>query len=255
MKIALVTLMDDGFMISYRGFWQSLIYHNPWFTWDFVVLDNGLSEENKREIKRNHKNTFIKKIDKKAYCDVKFKKTHPKLQATYYTFDAFACGAYDRIVFMDMDITILGDIKDLFKCSYGFAACRAYNAKTDTLTDRFNSGVFVVQKEYLTNSVYRSLINISKRGFSMPDQRTLNSYFKDNVHWLPKKYNVEKRMMNTKNHTDIWDEKVCLHWVANKPWDKEKDNDIERSFVDLEKIWWKYYNMRGSYGTEMERSG
>lgn len=242
MKIALVTLMDDGFFIAYEGFWKSFIKHNPLFGWDFVVLDNGLSDKNKDKIKDNYRNSHFRKIDKKSYCDINMSKTHDKLKATYYTFDAFKMNIYDRIVFMDMDITVLGDIRELFACKNGFAACRAYNSKLDEFTDTFNSGVFVVQKQYLNEHVWKDLINISRRGFSMPDQRALNQYFRNEKHWLPKKYNVEKRMLNTEKHKNVWDEKVCLHWVASKPWESEKPNEIEASFVDLEKTWWEYYN-------------
>lgn len=243
MRIALVTLLDDNFMIAWRGFWKSMIFHNPWFAWDFVIINNGLSEENKNEIKETYRNTHFVKIDKKQYSDINMSRTHEKLRATYYTFEAFRLNSYDRIVFMDMDITVLGDIRELFSCKHGFAACRAYNVKEDDFSDRFNSGVFVVQREYLNDGVYRALIRSARRGYSMPDQRVLNNYFNDVKQWLPKKYNVEKRMMNTERHKKVWDEKVCLHWVANKPWHEEKDNDIERSFVELEKIWWKYYDI------------
>ncbi|UCF13182.1 MAG: hypothetical protein JSW06_02715 [Thermoplasmatales archaeon] len=243
MKIALVTLMDDNFFIAYECFWKSFIYHNPWFGWDFVVIDNGLSEESKEKIKKNYDNTYFKKINKKAYSNVRMDKTHPKLKATYYTLEAFTLTSYDRIVFMDMDITILGDVKELFACKASFAACRAYNAKQDKFTETFNSGVFVVQKDYLKESVYSSLINIAKRGFSMPDQKTLNVYFRDIKTWLPKRYNVEKRMLHTKNHKKVWDQKICVHFVSTKPWQIEKPNEVEASFKEIEDVWWKYYEM------------
>lgn len=241
MNIALVTLLDDKFFIAYEGFWKSFIYHNPWFAWDFIILDNGLSEDNKEKIRNNYKRTWFRKIQKVNYREINFGKTHEKLRATYYTLDAFLISNYDRIVFMDMDITVLGDIRELFACEHGFAACKAYNSKMDELVETFNSGVFIVQKEFLTKDVYNCLLRIAKRGFSMPDQKVLNTYFREEKKFINKRYNVEKRMMNSVKYKNVFDEAKILHWIAEKPW-QEKTNDIEASFKNLEKIWWEYYN-------------
>ena len=243
-KTALVTLMDNNFVIGYVGFIKSFLYFNPWFNLDIVVFDAGISSENKKYMRSFYPKIIFERIDKKAYSDVKMDKTHPKLQKTYYTLEAFRLIHYDRIVFMDMDIIVQGDIKELFECKHDFAACKSYNAKLDNFNNSINSGVFVVNKKYLDNHVYRQLIRIARKGFSMPDQRTINIFFRDEMKFLPKKYNVEKRMLHTKEHIDILESAVCIHYVASKPWEKEKPNDIEKSFKQLEDLWWKWYDYK-----------
>ena len=245
-KTALVTLMDNDFVIGFVGFIKSFLHFNPWFVYDIVVFDAGISRENKAYMKTFYPKIIFERIDKKAYSDIRMEKTDPKLRKTYYTLEVFRLIQYERIVFMDMDIIVQGDIRELFNCRDGFAACRAYNAKLDALIDPINSGVFVVNQKYLDVGVYRDLIRIARRGFSMPDQRTLNIYFRNKISYLPKKYNVEKRMLYTEKHAKILDEAVCIHYVASKPWQKIKPNDEEKRFKQLEDIWWRWYEYERS---------
>jgi lipopolysaccharide biosynthesis glycosyltransferase len=63
------------------------------------------------------------------------------------------------------------------------------------------------------------------------------------MQYFDKRYNVEKRMLYSKNYKKIYDEKIILHFVASKPWDKIKENKNEETFGKAEDIWWKYYNM------------
>lgn len=242
-KTALVTLIDNDFVIGFVGFIKSFLYFNKWFGLDIVVLDAGVSSENKHYMRSFYPKIIFERIDKKAYSDVRMDKTDPKLRKTYYTLDAFRLIQYERVVFMDMDIIIQGDIKELFECKYDFAACKSYNAKLDLMNETINSGVFVINSKYLDVGVYRDLIKIARRGFSMPDQKTINIYFKDKMKFLPKKYNVEKRMLHTEKHKDVLEDAVCLHYVATKPWQPNKPNEEEKKFQQLENLWWKWYNL------------
>lgn len=241
MNIALVTLLDDNFVIAFEGFWKSFIYHNDWFDYDFVILDLGLSEENKKKMLGYYDKIKFYKVNKEAYKETNFNRTVPHLQNTFYTFEFFKLD-YDKVVFMDMDLTILADIKELFECEEGFAACKAYSAPQDRIIDTmFNSGVFVVQRKYLTMEMYNKAIRRSRIGCSMPDQRILNNLFMDKVFYLPKEYNIEKRMYKSEKHQETFKDAKVLHWVAGKPWQKEK-KECDQGFEELEQIWWEYYD-------------
>jgi len=242
MRIALCTLMDDNFFIGFVGFWKSFIEYNPWFSYDFVVLNNGISEDNQAKMLEMCSSIIFRKIRKKNYADTNFSKTHDRLKATYYTLEVFNLTEYDRVVFLDMDITVLDNIKVLFESKDDIRACRAYNAKLDMLSDSINSGVFTINDGALNKHVYNSLIRMSRRGQSMPDQRIINGFFKGKMQYFDKRYNVEKRMLHSTNHRDEFDEAKILHWVASKPWEAVKENKREEEFIELEKVWWKYYN-------------
>lgn len=249
MKKALATLLDDNFLIGFIGFWKSFIYHNKWFLEsgiDLVILDNDLSEESKKTILLFNENAIFRKIKKDRYTKVNFDNTHDKLKATFYKLDVFGILEYDRITFIDSDVTVLGDIKEIFDIHHGFCACSTYAARNDHVNDMaINSGVFTVNKKYINKHTYCDLLKVARRGYSMPDQKTINRYFGGNIHHMPKVYNVEKRMWKTEKHKDIWDKKRILHWVADKPWmsPEEHQNDIEKSFMEIYPIWHKYYNM------------
>lgn len=242
MEVALCTLMDDRFFIGFVGFWKSFIRFNPWFKHDFVVLDNGISKENKIIMKSMCNSIIFRKVKKKNYSETNFSNTHERLKATYYTLDVFSLYEYERVVFVDMDITVLGDISELFKSEAPIRGCKAYNARLDELGEGINSGVFTINKKVINKETYTNLIRLSRRGQSMPDQKIINSYFRNKMEFFNKSYNVEKRMLHSVNYKDIFDNAKILHWIADKPWEDKKSNDIERSFIELEKVWWEYYN-------------
>jgi lipopolysaccharide biosynthesis glycosyltransferase len=246
MKIALVTLLDDSFLIGFEGFFKSFLYHNQWFhdsDIDLVVLDNKLSDSSKETISAYYPAIF-RGIKYGRYEYVNFSGTHERLQATFYKLDAFSIFEYDRIVFIDSDVTVLGDIKDLFyKYTTGFHGCKSYQARLDRLNDSINSGVFVINSKYINKYTYSSLLKLAKnRQISMPDQRVINNFFRGNIGYINKSFNVEKRMKYTQNFKNVWETKKILHWVATKPWDTEYPNDTEESFKDIEQIWWDYYD-------------
>lgn len=238
MRIALATMMDDNFLIGFKAFIKSFLYHNPWFDYEFLILDVGLSENSKAEIKEYYKNVLFRKIDYDKYREVNFERTNKKLQKTYYTLDVFNQCDFDRIVFIDMDTVVLADISFLFECPAGLAAVQAYDFKQDKMRQSINSGVFVVNREYINGDTYRRLIRIARRGYAMPDQKVINKFFNDKIDFLPKAYNVEKRMLHTQDFKDDLIDIKILHFVASKPWETDKPNELEASYGKFEKIWW-----------------
>lgn len=242
MKIALCSLMDDNFVIGFKVFIKSLLKHNPWFDYDYVILDNDISDESKEEMNKCYDKLIFRKIKKERYEQVDMSRTADKLKATYYTLDVFSIAEYDRIVFMDVDMLVLDDLSEVFNCGYPFAACKAYNSGQDITRNDINSGLFVINEKYLNKVVYNDLLRIARRGFSMPDQKVLNRYFINQIHFLDKRYNVEKRMYHTKQFKKIKDNPAVIHYVATKPWEPNKPNEIEASFSEWENLWMEYYN-------------
>lgn len=244
MKKALVTLLDDGFFIGLECFMKSLLKTNPWFDLDFIILDNGLSQKIKTKILKIYKKTKFVPIQKQYYTSVKFGRTAKRLQATYYTFDLFIQTGYDRLVFIDMDTLVMGDIRELWDCEGDFVGCKAYDRRHDRLIDTINSGVFSVGKKHINSGMYKRLIAMSANGHSMPDQVVLNTMFKNDLTYFNKSYNVEKRMLGTKNFAHIMDKIRILHFVGAKPWENPKPSKSEEAYGPLEKLWEDCYNDR-----------
>lgn len=243
MRIALFTVLDDRFLIGYTAFIKSLLFYNEWFAHDLVVLDGGLSAGAREVVMRHYSRVRFVRPNKKRYSDVNMEQTADRLKSAYFKLDAFALRDYDRVVQFDMDMVVLGDVSEVFNCDAPIAACRAYNGKLDILADTCNSGMFVINTPYLNDDTYAGLLAAARRGYSTADQKTLNAYFAGRWHWLPKVYNVEKRMMTTKKFKDDLKNARVLHYVADKPW-QQKTSAREAEYEPLEKLWWDAYERR-----------
>jgi len=240
MKICLFIMLDGDFVMPFSVFMKSLLANNKWFKYEIVMLDVGLSAKKKRECLSYYKNIRFIEPSEHLYKGVNFSKTHDKLKKTYYFLEAFSLYEYDRVVSMDVDMIVQGDISEVFDCDADIAGCRAYGRGNDSFADGINAGVFVINERYLNKETYLELIKLSERGFSMPEQKTMNIYFKHKWHYLDKIYNVEKRMLVTRRHKDILENAIVLHYVGAKPWDKDKGKN-ELHYGELEKIWWEWY--------------
>jgi len=244
LKTALITLIDDNFLIGYEVFYKSLHKHNPDLKIPFIVLDAGLSSKSKAVIKKNGGD--VRPIETSAYDDIPMGLTHQRLKKTYYTLDVFKQNDFDRLLFFDMDIVIMDNISELidWEMSEGchIAACRAYNANRDALDPRINSGVWIADKQILTEKTFTRLMGRAmRRPRTMPDQTIINEEFAGRIDFLPKRYNIEKRMQYTKKYKHVMEKPAAIHYVSAKPWDKKKPKK-EQIFEEIEKHWWDVYN-------------
>ena len=238
---ALVTMVNEDFVCGFKAMLCSLLEHNTWFDLPIVVLDDGLTNKTKRELLERYGQILFKPINRKKYEGTNFEITAPKLRSTYYKLDVFNMTDFKRLVFIDSDVVILRSIENLFKCTANFAAVKAYDAGRDLMRRDINSGVFVVNDVNINKEVYNDLLKIAKSGHKMPDQTTLNIYFRDATQFLDKTFNVEKRMLFTQNFKAILQNMKILHFVGEKPWQK-KTKQMEEQYMSLEKVWFNYYH-------------
>lgn len=149
---------------------------------------------------------------------------------------------YERIVFMDVDMVVTGDISELFTTPVEYiAGVKGYWPKEDKLHDYINSGVLVISKNCINDKVYGDLLKMAcdvER--KLPDQEIINEYFKGKIKFLQKIYNVEKRMEGTKNFKDVLADKRIVHYVNYKPWENHDENDKYPAMISL---WLDYYRM------------
>lgn len=242
MTKALVALIDDNFIIAYEVFIKSLLKHNPWFDHTIVFLDCGLSNDSKKKILSKYKKVKFEHVRIENYRSINMAKTAKHLRKTYYTFEAFRL-PYDRIVFMDMDLLITGDISEIFDCDKPIAGCKTYSPHQDCLTGTINTGVFVINHQLINMATCKRLIRYCRNGYSMPDQHGINRFFRNQISYLPKKYNVEKRMYKATRDEmkKILEDVRVIHYVAKKPWQKS-NAPIDQGFEEVEKLWWDCYN-------------
>lgn len=240
-------MLSKDFIPGYVGFIKSLLANNPWFDLPIVIMDIDLTSEDKALCNSYYDNIFYKKLLKENYEGVNWRKTKPWLWNTYYTLDIFSYHEYNRLVFIDTDTLVLGDIKYLFeielKNAVGGVQCYQYSR--DNLTNNINAGVIVLNLNKL-KGVYSEIVEFSKQGFPYPEQDAINLYFKNQIDFLHKVYNVEKRMLFSSNYPFDIDKIKILHFVSLKPWQQRVNKRLllkeREDYKELEKVWWEYYN-------------
>lgn len=243
MKIALVSLITEDFYPGFVGFIKSLLVNNPSFNYEFLLLHEGVTKEFMNRCQVYYSRLKFKKLDLGKYTKIDMSRTHDRLKSTYYKLEIFNLVEYDRIVFIDLDTVVIGNILPLFlDCQDKIYGAQAYNYIKDNLSNRINSGVMVINKEAINEETYSGLIDTAQKGFSMPDQKTINIYFKGEISYLGKGFNIEKRMYYSKRYQYglEYDNIRILHYVSSKPWDIEKED--KEDFSEWEKIWHYYYN-------------
>lgn len=242
MKKALVCLMDDKFYGAFRVFLASFLHHNSWFRDDICIIDVGLSEPIRSKIRGLYPKIDFHTPIYDNYSHVKTSTTAERLKKTYYTLDAFIL-PYQRIIFIDLDTVIMGSMLEVFECAQSFAGVQAYNRSTDQLQLAINSGLFVLNHSVIKPNIYDRLLQIAAPGHNLPDQAVLNTFFKGRTHFLPKKYNVEKRMYKSLRMAHILKDVRMWHYVGEKPWQAHKPGSLESLYVEVE-TYWHFWNWR-----------
>lgn len=245
-NVALVSMMTNNFYTAFVGFIKSLLKTNPWFEKEqvpFIIIDVGIKPKTKAKMKEWYPHIQFRQPKYENYKNVNFSKTAPILRATYYKIDMLSYWDFDRIVFIDLDTIVQKNIRELFEIKAPFAAAHGYNFRNDSMRHDINSGVIVINREHLNETDYKGVIKIAERGLSMPDQKALYGYFRGKISFLPKKFNCEKRLVKSKKFRELWNDQCCIiHYISQKPWDKEPRDIHNQGFEEAEAIWWGYYN-------------
>jgi len=245
---AIAVLLSREMIIGFNVLMHSLLKYNKWLCekkYDIIIFDDNLKLTDRISIvtKFFECNILFVDVMKNNYLNVKRQGTNERLVKTYYKLEMFRkVGDYERIVFMDVDMVITGDISELFTMPVEYiAGVKGYHPKEDRLHDYINSGVLVVSKNCINDKVYNDLLKMAcdiER--KLPDQEIINEYFKGKINFLPKIYNVEKRMEGTNNFKDVLEDKRIVHYVNYKPWENHKENEKYPAMISL---WLDYYRM------------
>lgn len=208
------------------------------YNYRIIVLNTGLKSENIAKVKTNERNGFV--ID---FIDISKKVKNIKSQlknvyhfsiVTYYRlFIASLFPQYEKILYLDCDLVVLGDISKLYNTSIGNnilgAAPEQYVQNTAEFRryaevalgvdpDRYvNAGVLLINlKEFRNNSIEKKFIElISNYDFDLldPDQAYLNYLCQNKIYMLPNGWNKEPMTLKCDG------EKNIVHYALyKKPW-------------------------------------
>jgi lipopolysaccharide biosynthesis glycosyltransferase len=220
-----------------------------------VVLNTGLSKENIHKVKRNEKAGF--KID---FVDIskdvekiksKFKNVYHFSVATYYRlFIASLFPQYDKVIYLDCDLVVLGDISELYLTELGNNILAAAPEQFVQSTKEFrtyakkalgvdpdgyvNAGVLLMNLEqFRKNKIEERFIRlITEYDFDLldPDQAYLNYLCQGKIHVLPNGWNKEPMELTCAGKKNI------VHYALyKKPWQYDDVIDVEYFWFYAEK--------------------
>ena len=158
----------------------------------------------------------------------------------------------DKVLYLDSDLIVTGDLTDLFELDLGEnylgAARSCFGAGVG-----FNAGVLLINnKKWRSENIRQKLIELTEKeheNVKEGDQSILNMLFKDQYSLLEDKYNFQIGFdagAAEKNHAFIFEIPLTplpkiLHYISpDKPW---KQFSVGR----LREEWWKYSFMEWGY--------
>lgn len=217
-------------------------------TYRIFVLNTGLCPENIAKVKQNECVGFaIEFVDISGpLANIKsyFKDVYHFSVVTYYRlFIASLFPQYDKILYLDCDIVVLGDISKLYNTHLGdnilgaapeqyvqnTAAFRRYaEVALGVDPDGYvNAGVLLMNlKAFRENRIEEQFVKmITAYNFDLldPDQAYLNYLCRDKIHMLPNGWNKEPMPLHCEG------EKNIVHYALyKKPW--QYDDVIDGEF-------------------------
>ncbi len=238
---------------------------SPEYTYRILVLNTGLKPENVRKIKANGRAGFtIEFIDisqQLARIKSRLKNVYHFSIVTYYRlFIASLFPRYDKVVYLDCDLVVLGDISELYNIDLGENILAAGPEQFVQNTDEFrlyartalgvdpdkyvNAGVLLMNlKEFRRKRIEEQFIRlITEHDFDLldPDQAYLNYLCEGKIHILPNGWNKEPMPLACEGKKNI------VHYALyKKPW--QYDDVIDGAYF------WQYARRSPFYEEIRER--
>lgn len=143
------------------------------------------------------------------------------------------CTKIGKAVFLDSDTIVLQNIDDLFeRPSLSFAP----DFVEDVRSDRFNSGVFVVEPN--AELFQRIIRDASKaENYDGGDQGILNDLISSEVEILPIEYNVTRHFYKYSGVDFQPDQVKVLHYIVKKPWELAYRETPDAILTTVDDIW------------------
>src|SRR5262245_21000712 len=214
----LCTTLCDDYADGAAVMIKSFLDNNTWYTDDILIICWGtLSAEQKLRIGSLSKRIIFHEIDERAYskAEVDGRRQWNYVPAT--RFAMFKLLGYDRLVYLDADVVVVGDVRELFDTSASFGACRLKPGMGFELRNQggFDAGVFTVGSEFISRYVHDALVHIAMVDQWSGNQIVLNLYFADSVDYLSPIFNVTTSQLTN----ETLDTARILHFAgAEKPW-------------------------------------
>ena len=247
MRKSIVLAADNAYLIPLETTIKSVLYHNR--DVDFYILNSDIAPEWFKLLGRKMEvvNSTIHNVhfDKELFEGYK---TGPHINyATYFRFFATEVVDSDRVLYLDSDIIVTGELTSLFKLNlkgYSIGAVDdvyAYEGRESG----FNAGVLLMDvAKWKEHSIVNRLLELAaekNQAVHLGDQSILNIYFEDNWLALDETYNymVGADTFRLAQECERLDDNppVVVHYASHdKPWNTY-------SISRLRELWWTYRDL------------
>lgn len=252
-KVALFTICSDNLVEVCLTMLFSFLYNNEWFKQegDIIILcDNNicpLSTDNREKFINLYNNTKFINVDYEFYKPLiehqeKVLNTPEHFKPVTYKYELFKDYGYEKHVFLDADMIVKNNIKEIFYNSFNFGVCLDMSCmqseyKTNVIFYNnsqnenvyFNSGMMIIGKNLMNDNIFKQIFNFNlnltpdynfKKKLSwkgkMVEQDTLNEII-TNYNIIPyETYNHSHFFINQYNYKNT---KIIHYCGAYKPWE------------------------------------
>ena len=237
-----VTVCNKEYLIGFEVMLKSLIDNNPRVITDnlpFVIITNDLNPEDLVTSRTIYNNIHIKRFNESKYSQIEELKKKQMAFGDYTKYEIFSLTEFKKIIFLDSDTIILGNIDYLIDFKESFGCVR------ELFIDQYNTGVMVIGNKYLNPKITEDLINLTNvYGITEHlDQDIINNYFIDIITPIPLEYNYLKiYSKQIFQNTGLPDYIKIIHYVVKKPWQQKPLVILEEGTLWTERYWFEYYS-------------
>lgn len=216
-RIAFASYVDENYLPGFLVLLRSLALSNPGVCEDFVVLHDDLRPSSIARIRALHPRIVLRRVEDERYDSyVKGDQDNYLVRKAYFILDIFRLRDYDTVITLDTDMVVLGDLGELLKLREGLAAVPQFFYGQHKL----NSGLLVIQREYLSDEFCAKIDQTGRSGeyeLDKHDQGILNAVLDGDFVRLDARYNFVKRRLS--GDLPVPEDTAILHFTGrHKPW-------------------------------------
>ncbi len=235
-SVAFASYVDNNYLEGFEVLIKSLLLTNPWVDHDFIIFYDDLKPESIARISLLYPNFVFRRVDGSQYS--KYSKgdlTNYLVVKAYYILEAFRVRDYDRLVTLDVDMVVLGDIKELVDTDVAFGAVPQHFESRGGW--RINSGVMTFDRRSMSDEFVAKMDEIGLSGeydLERHDQGVLSAVLDGEYEKLDKKYNFVKRAVKLGQKPPA-DTRILHFTGSTKPW-----SGGEAGYAAAEDEWHEY---------------
>ena len=230
----------------------SLLENNTAKNINVHILYSDISEENRMRVsclenRYKHAKIIFHKIDAEAFDKCNISISHISKETYYRYLIANLLSDIDKILYLDGDTIVDGDILHLFDEDLDGFLCAGVKdefiekigyAKTIGINSLYiNAGVILFNlREMRKDESAKKLFELTeKNNFRFQDQDAINIVFAGKIKKLDIRYNFKRS--HQKRFPEKAKDALIIHYTsANKPWKKKSSNSLKKLYYKYREI-------------------